>query len=393
MNPLKDNEDVACFVVTKLSWKGKYKRIFSIGTMGISTYSPNKLEVTNQWLYSDFISITPTSKGQTTEEFTINMKKGRKSESMKFASELRAEILTEALRFRNKFAESAFVTTSYRASKLHWSDNPLPVVLNLVQLQYCDEAITSVSDFIVHKESRRYSEPVKRILGLTETCLIERDPQTYSIVTIRPLNSIYALIRHPDNPQKFRVEYVTGQIRSYTSSDRDALLATLLDGVRASGNCDVHVKMHTRPTCRGQRFGPFYLPVDEEVETNHLRFLVSLPVRWDFSRAVIQFNNNISYKGLVHATLQESKEKFIQPALIALLERDGDSEQPSEMLEAQFQCIRRLVASKMGFATFTQIPSFREKLGLKVVRALKHGDAGVAHASIDMLCALMQIII
>ncbi|GIY06445.1 dnaJ homolog subfamily C member 13 [Caerostris darwini] len=478
MNPLKDNEDVACFVVTKLSWKGKYKRIFSIGTMGISTYSPNKLEVTNQWLYSDFISITPTSKGQTTEEFTINMKKGRKSESMKFASELRAEILTEALRFRNKFAESAFVTTSYRASKLHWSDNPLPVVLELgpasivqkdvtsgneiASYDYknieklvpvsnceggfvivcnefgrqhfficdkkdellkkaadyamnnvgvsisitketmtinsfwekrlgkysCDEAITSVSDFIVHKESRRYSEPVKRILGLTETCLIERDPQTYSIVTIRPLNSIYALIRHPDNPQKFRVEYVTGQIRSYTSSDRDALLATLLDGVRASGNCDVHVKM--QPTCRGQRFGPFYLPVDEEVETNHLRFLVSLPVRWDFSRAVIQFNNNISYKGLVHATLQESKEKLIQPALIALLERDGDSEQPSEMLEAQFQCIRRLVASKMGFATFTQIPSFREKLGLKVVRALKHGDAGVAHASIDMLCALMQ---
>ncbi|GFQ93913.1 dnaJ homolog subfamily C member 13 [Trichonephila clavata] len=310
MNPLKDNEDVACFVVTKLSWKGKYKRIFSIGTMGISTYSPNKLEVTNQWLYNDFISIAPTAKGQTTDEFVINMKKGRKNESMRFASELRAEILTEALRFRNKFAESAFVSACYRASKLHWSDNPLPVVLELgpasiVQkdvtsgsevasydyknieklvpvsdreggfvivcnefgrqhfficdkreelmkkaaenaINYVgvsisvtkdtmttnsfwekrlgryssDEAITSVSDFIVHKESRRYSEPVKRILGLTETCLIERDPQTYSIVTIRPLNSIYALIRHPDNPQKFRAEYVTGQIRSYTSTDR-----------------------------------------------------------------------------------------------------------------------------------------------------------------------------
>lgn len=478
MNPLKDNEDVACFVVTKLSWKGKYKRIFSIGTMGISTYSPNKLEVTNQWLYNDFISIAPTAKGQTTDEFIINMKKGRKNESMRFSSDLRAEILTEALRFRNKFAESAFVTASYRASKLHWSDNPLPVVLELgpasiiqkdvtsgseiVSYDYknieklvpvsdreggfvivcnefgrqhfficdkreelmkkaaeyainyvgvsisvtkdtlttnsfwekrlgrysSDEAITSVSDFIVHKESRRYSEPVKRILGLTETCLIERDPQTYSIVTIRPLNSIYALIRHPDNPQKFRVEYVTGQIRSYTSTDRDALLATLLDGVRASGNCDVHVKMQS--TCRGQRFGPFYLPVDEEVEVNHLRFLVSLPVRWDFSRAVVQFNNNISYKGLIHASAQESKEKLIQPALMALLEKDGDTEQSSEMLEAQFQCIRRLVASKMGFATFTQIPTFREKLGLKVVKALKHGDSGVTHASVDMLCALMQ---
>ncbi|GFQ70979.1 dnaJ homolog subfamily C member 13 [Trichonephila clavata] len=143
-------------------------------------------------------------------------------------------------------------------------------------------------------------------------------------------------------------------------------------------------------TCRGQRFGPFYSPVDEEVEVNHLRFLVSLPVRWDFSRAVVQFNNNISYKGLMHASAQESKEKLIQPALMALLEKDGDTDQSSEMLEAQFQCIRRLVASKMGFATFTQIPTFREKLGLKVVKALKHGDSGVTHASVDMLCALMQ---
>lgn len=478
MNPLKDNEDVACFVVTKLSWKGKYKRIFSIGTMGISTYNPNKLEVTNQWFYCDFISITPTPKGQA-DEFIINMKKGRKVESMKFASDLRADILTEALRFRNKFAESPYSTASYRAAKLHWSSSTLPVLLEVgpaaieqkdvtsgnIMASYdfkdiekitpvsdcdggfviissefgrqhfficdkreelmkkavefasnyvgvyikvtkesistrkfweekfgkysSDECITSVCDFTVHKDTHRYNDPVKRILGLTEACLIERDPQTYSIVTLRPLSSIYCIIRHPDNPQKFIVEYVTGQVRCYTSTDRDALLATLLDGVRASGNCDVHVKMQA--TNRGQRFGPFYIPVDEEVETNHLRFLVSFPARWDFSRAILQFNVNVSYKGLIHASLQETKEKLIQNALMSLLERDGDSEQITpELLEAQFQCIRRLVASKTGFATFTQIPSFREKLGMKVVKALKRNDAGVTHASVDMLCALMQ---
>lgn len=49
-----------------------------------------------QWFYYDFISITPTLKGQP-DEFTINMKKGRKVESMRFASDLRADILTEAL--------------------------------------------------------------------------------------------------------------------------------------------------------------------------------------------------------------------------------------------------------------------------------------------------------
>jgi hypothetical protein len=40
-------------------------------------------------------------------------------------------------------------------------------------------------------------------------------------------------------------------------------LASLLDGVRASGNRDVHVKMI--PTPRGKRIGPLSVPVEEEV--------------------------------------------------------------------------------------------------------------------------------
>jgi len=33
----------------------------------------------------------------------------------------------------------------------------------------------------------------------------------------------------------------------------------------------------------------------------------------------------------------------------------------------------------------------REKVGLKVVRALKRNNDGVSHAAIDMLCALVQV--
>ena len=35
----------------------------------------------------------------------------------------------------------------------------------------------------------------------------------------------------------------------------------------------------------------------------------------------------------------------------------------------------------------------REKVGMKVVRALKRNNDGVSHAAIDMLCALMQVIV
>ena len=47
-------------------------------------------------------------------------------------------------------------------------------------------------------------------------------------------------------------------------------------------------------------------------------------------------------------------------------------------LEHLFQALRRLVASKAGYATFTQLPNFRERLGYAIVRALNRGTLLVA---------------
>jgi DnaJ family protein C protein 13 len=75
--------------------------------MAISTYNPTTFEVTNQWFYSDFVSVLPNPKGisQQNNEFRITFKKDRKNDSMTFSSEHRADILTEALQFRQLFAE------------------------------------------------------------------------------------------------------------------------------------------------------------------------------------------------------------------------------------------------------------------------------------------------
>lgn len=61
---------------------------------------------------------------------------------------------------------------------------------------------------------------------------------------------IFALFRSPENPQLFGIEYVRGFTRSYLCTDRDALLSSLMDGVRASGNQEIHVQM--APTKRGK---------------------------------------------------------------------------------------------------------------------------------------------
>uniref|UniRef100_A0A3B3WFR4 J domain-containing protein n=1 Tax=Poecilia mexicana TaxID=48701 RepID=A0A3B3WFR4_9TELE len=482
MNILKDNKDLACFYTTKHSWRGKYKRVFSVGTHGITTYNPTTLEVTNQWPYGDICGIGPVGKGQGTE-FSLTFRKGsgKKSETLKFSTEHRTELLTEALRFRTEFSEGKITGRRYNCYKHHWSDMRKPVNLEVTpggidqidphtnrvvcsydyrniegfvevsdyQGGFCilyggfsrlhlfasehrdeiirsaiehagnyigimlrlrkealtfegfvtdrlgkyssDESITSLAEFVVQKITTRHSEPVKRILALTETCLVERDPASYNIVTLKPFGEVFALICDADNPQVFTVEFIRGQIRKYSSTERDSLLASLLDGVRASGNRDVCVKM--APTQRGQRWGLLSMPVDEEVESLHLRFLAA-PPPGDFADAVFRFNANISYSGVLHAVTQdglfsENKEKLINNAILALLAQEVELPALNSELESHFQAIRRLVASKAGFQAFTQLPKFREKLGVKTVKALKRNNNGVTHAAIDMLCALM----
>lgn len=78
-----------------------------------------------------------------------------------------------------------------------------------------------MSEFSVQKvRSTRHTEPQRRTLCLSETCLLERDPQTYNICTLRPLGHIFALMRDNDNPQLFSIEYFNGQVRTYISTDR-----------------------------------------------------------------------------------------------------------------------------------------------------------------------------
>lgn len=84
---------------------------------------------------------------------------------------------------------------------------------------------------------------------------------------------------------------------------RDSLLASLLDGVRASGNRDVHVSM--MPTERGFRLGPLHLPIEEEAESIHIKFLHNPPGKRSFSECVRRFNANVPYSGLLYSVSQD----------------------------------------------------------------------------------------
>ena len=70
---IHENVELESFLVTKHSvWKGKYKRILTIGSHGLSTYNPEKFDLTNRWPYSDVISVAPNKTGNVSAPIILN---------------------------------------------------------------------------------------------------------------------------------------------------------------------------------------------------------------------------------------------------------------------------------------------------------------------------------
>ena len=71
-----------------------------------------------------------------------------------------------------------------------------------------------------HKHKHTHQDPVSRIMALSETCIIERDPATYQVVSIKPLCEVFALIRYSEDPQRFTIEYSNGHKTRYAATER-----------------------------------------------------------------------------------------------------------------------------------------------------------------------------
>ena len=107
-----------------------------------------------------------------------------------FAAEARTEILQKIAQNSNQF-----IGVSTDRPKTMEFDKYL--TFKFGKYSSADVHITSISEFTVYKQSERRGlaadgnpEQVRRTMCLTETCLVERDPATYSIVSLQPLTSI-----------------------------------------------------------------------------------------------------------------------------------------------------------------------------------------------------------
>lgn len=360
MGSTDKNRDIVSYYCTKHSWRGKYKRVLSIGTHALSTYNPGSSEQTNTWPYSDVFAIVPSPKS--TNEFKLFVRKnpGKPQQNdVTFSCEYRLELLTYALKYFPKFSGNQTVEfPRYRCVMIDHTDHRIEVNLiitpcsieeytisgkqlnsyNYKDMQSVakvadypggfviiygnvgrmmlfgttkmddllkniekealkgmgivintskkvisqadfmegrwgsfsdDQSQTSLSEFNVQLLSSN-GDSTPRILCLSESCVLERDPNTYNVCTLQPLTDIWALIRHAEDPQMFTIEFNNMLRYTYTCHDRDALLASILDGSRGNKNRDICVQ--GIKTNMGARIGPLYLPVEEVYKSQIFKY-------------------------------------------------------------------------------------------------------------------------
>ncbi|KAK1282702.1 hypothetical protein QJS10_CPB22g00984 [Acorus calamus] len=254
-----------------------------------------------------------------------------------------------------------------------------------------------------------HGDAVSRQLILTKASLIERCPENYEAVIVRPLSAVSSLVRFAEEPQMFAV---------YASTSRDSLLAAVRDVLQTEGQCPVPVL--PRLTMPGHRIDPpcgraslhphqlsagQYLVVDAETTAMHMKHLAaaakdavaeggSIPgSRARLWRRIREFNACMPYSGLPPNI---EVPEVVLMALITLLPASPNlppeappPPSPSPKAAATVMgfvaCLRRLLASR---SAASHVMSFPAAVG-RIMGLLRNGSEGVAAEAAGLVAMLI----
>lgn len=263
-------------------------------------------------------------------------------------------------------------------------------------------------------------DSVPRQLVLTKLSLVERRPDNYEAVIVRPLSSVAALVRFVEEPQLFALEFNDGcPIHVYSSTSRDSLLAAVQDVVQMEGQRPVPVL--PRLTLPGHRLDPpcgkvpllpqpassphHRLFADIEGEALHLKHLAtaakdavaeggSIPgSKAKFWRRVREFNACVPYSGLQAST--EVPDVTLM-ALLSMLPAPPNlppeappppapSPKASATLMGLIACLRRLLGSTSAFSVVVSMPIAVQR----IMGLLRSGSEGVAAEGASLIAVLI----
>lgn len=265
-----------------------------------------------------------------------------------------------------------------------------------------------------------HGDAVLRQLILTKASLVERRPENYEAVVVRPLSAVSALVRFSEEPQMFAIEFNDGcPIHVYASTSRDSLLAAVLDVLQTEGQCAIPVL--PRLTMPGHRIDPpcgrvhllrqqqpsaLLRPVtDVESASMHLKHLAaaakdavaeggSIPgSRAKLWRRIREFNACIPYSG-VPPNIEVAEVTLM--ALITMLPATPNlppespplpppSPKAAATVTGFISCLRRLLASR---SAASHVMSFPAAVG-RIMGLLRNGSQGVAAEATKLVAMLI----
>ncbi|KAJ4802760.1 DnaJ subfamily C GRV2 [Rhynchospora pubera] len=260
-----------------------------------------------------------------------------------------------------------------------------------------------------------HGDSVSRQLVLTKLSIVERRPDNYEAVVVRPLSSVSALVRFAEEPQMFAIEFNDGSpVHVYASTSRDSLLATVRDVLQTELQCPIPVL--PRLTMPGHRIDPpcgraqIPTPVrgvaDSETAAMHLKHLGaaakdtvaeggSVPgSRARLWRRIREFNACISYSG-VPPTIEVPEAVLMAiitmlPANAANLPPEAPPLPPPSPKAAAtiigfISCLRRLLTSRNAASHVMSFPA----AVTRIMSLLRNGSEGVAAEAAGLVAMLI----
>ncbi|KAK1550399.1 hypothetical protein Q3G72_018388 [Acer saccharum] len=259
-----------------------------------------------------------------------------------------------------------------------------------------------------------HGDAVSRQLILTRVSLVERRPDNYEAVIVRPLSAVSSLIRFAEEPQMFAIEFNDGcPIHVYASTSRDSLLAAVRDVLQSEGQCPVPVL--PRLTMPGHRIDPpcgivhLHLskrPVADmdsaSIQLKHLAAAAKDAVaesgsvpgsRAKLWRRIREFNACIPYSG-VPPNIEVPEVTLM--ALITMLPATPNlppespplpppSPKAAATVMGFIACLRRLLASRTAAS---HVMSFPAAVG-RIMGLLRNGSEGVAAEAAGLITVLI----
>ena len=256
-----------------------------------------------------------------------------------------------------------------------------------------------LAEFDVLKLTSKYSTPRPRRLVITENSITERDTVTYTVISSRPLNSLFAVVRHWDEPQKVTFEYTDCQSRTYICSYRDELVASALDGAANAGNRSVEVVAVVLK--QGLRCFPRTLELEPNTEAIYLKRLQGIcktiaqkqaeggsvgPYSSELHYASAEFNANVSSRGVAFATKKSNVNTIIPVLINQLRSLLSHEDMPTAVILTFLQTLCRLVSAKDSSKQMITIT----ELGPVLQMAMDSEDDAVCFWGVELLSRMFR---